>query len=855
MRKRLLIFICWLFVFPLGLLAQEVPLQDTSNTMESTMPAITLTADDLEEGEIGGDNISGLLTSSKDVYVNSAGYQFGSARYRIRGLNSEWTSISINGVPMNDMESGRAYWSTWGGLNDVTRERVFINGSGYSDDNFGNIGGFTNILTYASDYRPQTKVTYSMTNRSYRNRIMFTHSTGMMENGWAFTVSGSRRWAQEGYVEGTFYDAWSYFLAVEKKLNDHHTLNFTGFGAPRKYGRSGASVQEAYDLTNNNFYNPNWGYQEGEKRNARVNNYHTPVLMLSHKWKINDDSKLESSVAYSFGHGGGTALSWYTGNDPRPDYYKNLPSFYQNTQNNLDMYMQVYNEWKNDPSRAQLNWDQFYIDNRSKLATVNNVDGVEGNSYQGYRSNYIVEERRYDQSKIVLSTIFNQQVSDELSFNAGLNASMYKGFQFKLMSDLLGGDFWLDVDKYNERDYLPGPGKDIPDEAQSDLNNPNNIIEEGDKFGYDFVANINLIETYGQAKYSLNKFDFYGGLKLSYTNFWRTGNMKTGSYPDRSYGDGEKHGFFDYALKGGATYKLSGRNYFKLNTSYQTQAPYFRNAYESSRTRDGVIEGLTSEKVFSVDGSYIARFPKFSGRLTGFYSTMKEGFQVRMAYIEGRDGGVFGSYVLRDVDKRNMGMELGADINLVGSLNLVLAGGVGNYIYTNRPEVLIIPDNADSDIVQDSEELYDIAYLKNYHVGGFPQTAGSAGLKYFGSNYWFAGFNVNFFDDIYIDLFADRRTEFNVDGYTTDHPYWNEILEQEKLEASFTVDAFVGKSWKIDDYYIRLNLNASNILNNTSFAFGGYEQYRFDRENPDRFGNKYFYLYGAQFFLNLNFSF
>jgi len=76
-------------------------------------------ADDLNN-EQGAENISPLLSGSRDVFLNSAAYSLGPMRFKIRGYQSNFTDITINGVAMGNMETGRTYWSNWGGLNNVT---------------------------------------------------------------------------------------------------------------------------------------------------------------------------------------------------------------------------------------------------------------------------------------------------------------------------------------------------------------------------------------------------------------------------------------------------------------------------------------------------------------------------------------------------------------------------------------------------------------------------------------------------------------------------------------------------------------------------------------------------------------
>ncbi|MGD9992087.1 MAG: TonB-dependent receptor [Salinivirgaceae bacterium] len=838
MRKSYILMLLAVWLMPFTSFSQDETVKDTVDAPQLIeLPTLSLTSSELEEGEAEGDNISGLLFSSRDVYVSLAGFQFGPARYRVRGYGSEWTSVMLNGIPMNDMETGSAYWSTWGGLNDVTRSQVHVNGVGFSDYGFGNIGGLTHISTRASEYYKGSRLTYSMTNRNYRNRLMATHSTGMMENGWAFTFSASRRWAQEGYVEGTFYDAYSYFMAVEKKINATHSLNLTAFGAPRKYGKSAPGTQEVYDLVGSNFYNPNWGYQNGEKRNARVGDVHQPVVSLTHYWDINDKSKLTTTAAYQFGKYAGTSLSWFGGNDPRPDYYRYLPSFYTLDAAQAEKYTQL---WQTDEDFRQLDWDNYYQANRNNLYTVYDVDGIAGNDVQGNRSNYIVEEIRNDQRTFSFSTVYKQQLNDQLEFNGGLNAKLFKGLHYKIINDLLGGDFWYDVDKFASRDFA------APDAAQADLRNPNRIVKEGDKFGYDYVSNVNKVAAFGQVNYKANHFEYFAGLELSHTAFWRTGNMQTGLFPDNSYGDSEVLSFTNYALKGGVTYKPTGRIYLVANAAYLTQAPTFRDAFVAPRTRDQVVENIESQKVFSGDASAIFRFPNVSARLSGFYSKFTDQTWVRGLYFD--EENVFGNFIMTGVDKVKYGTEFGLEATLLQSFVVTAAGGIGNYYFSNRPTMNIFQDNKAASL----EGYNDLTvYLENYKEGGFPQTAASLGLKYNSPNYWYIGANVNYYADIYVDFYPYRRTANAVENFLPSDPQWGQVLGQEKLNNSFTLDFYGGKSWKINQYYIGLNANVNNALNNTDFSFGGFEQFRYDEADLEKFDNKYFYMYGTQFFLNL----
>ena len=746
----------------------------------------------------------------------------------------------MNGVSLNDMESGRVYWSSWGGLNDALRNSEILNGINAAQFSFGGVGGATNMEVRASSYRPTTKLTYSLLNKSYNQRLMFTYATGEMQNGWAFTFSGSKRWAQKGYIQGTSYDAYAYFLSVEKKLNKHHSIGFVGYGAPSKRGKSSAVVQEAYDLAGSNYYNPYWGYQNGVVRNSRVSNYHKPMLMLTHYWTINEDSKLTTTASYMFGRGGGTALNWFYGNDPRPDYYRNIPSYYENT--NPEYAQQLRDSWVNDVNARQLNWDMFYQANADEYAVIEDANGIEGNTYRGIRSNYIVEDRRNDSKKINITTNYLSHISDEITFSGGFDLTNYKGDRYTVVDDLLGGDFYLDINKFVDRDFSD------PSMAQSDLNHPNRIVKEGDVFGYHYTANINKYLLWSQMVFEKSKVEYYLGANVSYNQFWRTGHMRTGLFPESSYGDSKKNTFVNYGVKAGATYKFSGRHYVSANVLYETRSPHFRDSYLSARTRDEVVANLIQEKVFSADLNYVIKYPGFNARISAYYSEFNDKTWNRSFYEEQLRE--FVSFTMTGLDQRNMGIEIGAQKELITGLKLNVVAAIGEYIYNSRPQSVTTIDNVRQPLREQT------VYLKNYHVGGMPETALSAGLDYRTSFFMYFGFDINYFDNNYLPLNPDRRTADAVAGIAPSHPDYEAILMQERLPSAFTLDANIGKSWRIDyKYYININLSVNNILNNQSVVTGGYEQYRFSGADIDKFANKYYYMYGTTYYLNVSFRF
>lgn len=836
--------------FTLGISVSMFGQSDSTEAYEpdssNVVPIVILGSNLMDAGQ--AQNVSGLLQSSRDVYARTAGFNFSAARFRMRGYGSENTLISLGGIPANDPETGWAIWSYWGGLNDITRYPVITTGIKSNTELFGGIGGASYVDLRASTKRAGNRLSYAVTNRSYRNRLMYTYNSGVTKKGWSFSGSLSHRWAKEGYVEGTYYSGISYFASVGKKINKHHELNFSVLGAPTVQARRGISVQEVYDLTGNNYYNPYWGYQTvddkgtREKRNARVRNNHKPYFLLTDDWKINSKSKLTTSVYAIVGKTSNTNLNWYNAKYPKPDYYKYRPS-YLLSKGDIDGASALEQAWKNDYNTSQINWDYMYLANSKNLSTIQNANGS-GQSVQGMRAEYIVEDYRVDPRQYGINLNYQKEISDKLYLTAGANGQLYKSHNYKILKDLMGADFWVDVNKFAERNF-PDPSI-----AQNDLSTPNKLVHEGDKFGYDYNIHVNKASSFGQLDRKGKKIDSYVALQLSHTTFWREGLMQNGRFPKTSKGNSAKQNFTNYALKGGVTYKINGRHYIHVNGENATRAPYSKASFISPRTRGQVIDNLKNTKILSGDFNYVIRYPKLKVRATGFYTQINDQVWSRSFYHD-----VYQSYVnyaMTNVDQSYKGVEFGLDATVATAWNVTAAFTKAQYLYTSRPLATVTVNNSSELLAKDK-----VVYLKNYHIGGMPETAASIGLKYNSPKYWYIGANYNYFADIYLSPNPDRRTAEALDGFVKGDPQVHQIIDQEKLDNGSSINVYLGKSHKFHkkNTILRINIIVNNVTNNQNFKTGGYEQLRYDSQNINKFPPKYGYMYGRNYFVMASYLF
>lgn len=828
--------------------------EDYASQMQEGL--ISLTENDLGDDNANTETSSGLLQATKDPFQQAAAFNWGQAFYRTRGLDNEYGRTLINGIVMNKIYDGRPQWGNWGGLNDATRNQEFHSGSTPSDYTFGGILGTQAITTRASHIRKGAKAGFSLSNTNYTWRPYAIYSSGLNENGWAYALSASYRGANEGYWEGTNYDALSFFASIEKKFNDHHSLNLTAIYAKNKRAKNSPVTDEQVDLKGFK-YNSYWGWQNGDKRNSRYKDVEEPIFMLTHYWKIDENNHLTTTASYQFGHIANSRLGYNAGYNPDPAYYRKLPSYA------LNKYVSKTGEWTPDKELAkekaadfieggQVDWENIYNINTGRVDKLSQV--------------YLYEDRSEDRT-LSFNSNFKSNLNNNITFSAGINYAHLKSSNFKKMIDLLGGERFLDQDTFQE-----GYKKD------SDLNNPNRFVTTSDKFGYNYDVLANVIDVFSQFEFNYTQFDFYVAQNIGYTSYERDGIYKSPIYPDNSYGKSGKKDFNSFGFKGGLTYHITGRHALDLNVAYYNQAPSIRNTFSNIRINNAVTKDLSNEDIFSIDGSYIVRTPKLKARLTGYLSEIKNNTQINFYYADGvgiidekgellsASGGAFVSEILTGINKRNLGLELGAEYQITQTIKATAAAGFGQSFYTNNPTIQL-----NSDQVAQTFD-YGKAYLKNYKIANGPQTALSFGLEYRDPSFWWLSANINYMDNNYINTSALRRT----DNFVMDPNFpgqqlpdisperMESMLKQEKLNDFTLINLTGGKSWRLPNRNIVGFFASINNIFNKHYKTGGFEQTRnanYKQEilntnsGINTFGNKYWYGYGRNFFVNVYYNF
>lgn len=831
-----------------------------------------------------------ILFGQNDVFNNMAGYNFSSVRFRVRGYSSESQDVYLAGVRMNDAITGYTPYSLWSGLNEAVRSKESVNGAEVSDFGFGGYNGLTNIMPMASSIRTGWRGSVLTNSALYRLRLMLTYASGQLDNGWSYAFSASARLGGNDWIKGVFYRSFGYYGAVEKKFNEEHRLGLTFMAAPGERGAQNGSTQEVYDLMGDNMYNSNWGYYNGKVRNARVRKTHEPIAIL--KYDFTPESQkfaASATVLYRFGKNGYTALDWYDAPDPRPDYYRNLPSYFymENTdynRQNFAKYAWAKEAWESDLSSVtHLNWDRLYA--------VNSLNATDA----GNRSKYVIEERRVDQNDLNFALNGKWNPVKFLTVTGGLSYKWNRTEYYKILDDLLGGDYYVNIDQFAERDFAA-----YPTMIQNDLdyflkNGAAQTLKEGDKYGYDYYAHVRRAEAWASGRFTFGGLEATVAGRLGYSKFWREGLLRKGLFPGlddngdpftyegnvitkydqidgrpiTSKGESDKKDFLTGSGKLNLSYFIRGGHRIYADAAYITDAPTFNQAFISPRTRNTIMPDLKTIKTLTADINYAYRNSGYDFRITGFYTSIKDQTDVMSFYDDSQNS--FTNFAMSGIDERHIGVELGFKVPTpVPNLSVQGVLSYGQYIYTSNPTMYQTYDNS-AEYVAGTYGVV-IPYWKSHptadgktvqhYVPSTPQLATSLGLAW-NKNYWFIDADVDFFGNSYLDMNPLYRTDMATAG--PDNTVTAQEIEymaaQEKFKNFMLVNASVGKSWYIQrKYQLGFSMQVKNLLNNRDVRTGGYEQTRLvdntvSKERFYRFDSKYFYMSGINYMLNIYFRF
>ena len=713
----------------------EIVVTATSFAVDRKTPVAvsTIKAADIER-KLGSQEFPEVLKSTPGVYATKSGGGFGDGRINLRGFNSENVAVMINGVPVNDMENGRVYWSNWAGLSDVTSAMQVQRGLGAAKVAVPSIGGTINILSKTTDVTKGGNIIASTGNDGYQ-KYGFTLSTGLMDNGFAATVSFSKT-SGEGYVDGTQFDGYNYFVNFSKILNDNHKISFTTFGAPQRHGqRQNRSTISTYrNAQSGNRFNPDWGMKNGQVTHIEDNFYHKSQSSFNHYWTISDNTSLSTALYASFGTGGGGG----TAGTNRDLFNVRLGGFDQPVD----------------------------LDN---IVSINRANGALG-------SEAILRASRNDHEWYGVLSTFKTKLSEKWDLVAGLDWRSYTGKHFREVTDLLGGDYFLD---------------------NSDVNNPNAALKVGDKFGYNNDGNVGWLGFFSQLEYNTDDFNAFLSTSLQRTTYQRIDYFQY--TPNDTLRETDKYGFTGYGLKGGANYKFNDVSNVFVNVGYFERPANFDGVFTNFNNTD-INPDAENQKIFSMELGYGLRGEKFAANANVYRTQWKDRTFTRSIRATAPGAEDFTANLL-GVNALHQGVEFDFTYKPSDKLSFTGMLSLGDWKWDNDLENVPVFDENQNQV--DTVSLP----IKGLRVSDAAQTTAALGMLY---KFWkktSVTFDYNYFDDLYAQIdvldYANAATRPN---------------DSWKAPAYGTIDASLRHGFKLGDFDTTVTVRVNNLLDTDYIA-------------------------------------
>ena len=605
---------------------EEINVVASVVTSRKTPVAVSTISGAQVEAKLGSRELPEILNETPNVYATKTGGGFGDSKINIRGFDQRNIAVLINGVPVNDMENGWVYWSNWAGLGDAVRTLQVQRGLGASKLAINSVGGTMNIITKTTDVKKGGSVKRELTSYG-QNKTLISLSTGLLDNGLAITAVGSRT-TGSGYVDGTYVDAWSYYLGIAKNINEHHKIQFTIIGAPQKHGQRDNSKYSAQSFEqqaqNGTKYNPNWGYADGKFLNERNNFYHKPQIALNHYWNINSKNFLATSAYVSVGKGGGSGI---LGRNADGYHFKYGPGLNNSGQRDWDKVIRA-----NAGIPDSLAADGAYMIMRNSM---NN------HFWAG-----------------MLSTL-KSDISDNLELTTGLDLRTYKGEHYREVRNLMGAKFWKD--KVNPEAKI------------------------GDRIAYDNDGHVTYTGLFSQLEYSNDVISTFIGGSVSNTWYGREDRYNFA----RGRGDlkAETVTALGYNAKAGLNYNIDEHNNVFFNTGYYSRAPFHNFVYINYGNT--VNPNLNNESILGFEAGYGLNMKGVKVNINGFLTTWNDRWVKQRVTTKSGDQLTAYFQIESQVHK---GVELEIKSNLSKSLEMGALVAIGSFTYVGNFDAAIYDD-------------------------------------------------------------------------------------------------------------------------------------------------------------------
>lgn len=682
---------------------------DLAKDRQTPVAVSTIRAAEIQE-KLGNQEFPEILNTTPSIYATKQGGGFGDSRITIRGFDTQNSAVMINGIPVNDMENGAVYWSNWAGLSDVASAVQVQRGLGSSKLAVSSVGGTINVVTRSAERKEGGFVKASVGNDNYLKTVA-SYNTGLSDNGWSGSFLLSRT-SGDGYVNGTEFEGYNYFIGVGYRASEDHDFNFMLTGAPQQHNQRGyftrlsSYLEYGENGEPNEKYNPDFGYRNGEEFTFAGNFYHKPVTSLSWEWDITSLSKLSTTAYASFGRGGSIgSIGRING---RQSFALPL------TEGGLipmdDIF--AWNSGQDVPA---------FGDPRQPYSGEGAFQGQYVNSGNGNRTGENgISQRSSVNSHNWFGVIsnFETELTDKITLDVGADLRSYKGFHYRRLVNLMGADTYLATDDRNN------PTRFLNETYKPTIGNTLNVfksIDDEEKIDYHNDGEVRWAGVFGQLEYAGDQISAFVQGSLSNQGFKRV------EYFNEAPGEQETdwENILGGNVKGGLNYNINDQHNVFGNVGYYSKQPLFDAVYINFG--NNLNPNLTNEKVFGLELGYGFRSQFFNANVNIYRTSWADRFESTSAtFFEDTPQEVRGSANLLGITQVHQGFEFDFYGRVSNKLRWNAMLSVGDWEYKDDVTATYFDQNQDP--IPGVEQA--VLNLDGVKVGNAAQFTASLGADY-----------------------------------------------------------------------------------------------------------------------------
>ena len=763
-----------------------------------TPVAVTTIKGDKIEALVGNQEYPEILRNTPSIYVTKSGGGFGDSRINVRGFDQRNTAVMINGIPVNDMENGWVYWSNWAGLADVTSSLQVQRGLGAAKTVVPSVGGSINIVTNAADFKKGGKASVSIGNDNYQKYGVML-SSGLSESGFAATMQLTHT-RGDGYVDGTQFRAYSYFLSLSQTFNNNHTLALTVLGAPQWHHQRTFSVDfdrvylDTYvdadgDMSNTSDrgirYNHNWGTLDGEEFTWRRNFYHKPKAFINHYWTINEKTDLKTSAYVSLGRGGGTGPR---GRLRTPGSVFDSFSGFGRGIHDADGKVRFDDIARYNQGQEVADWGSAKEqENGQYLVTSDGRFYFDDGSRNSNGSGFIRRASMNSHNWFGVLSTLTTKLNSNLNLIAGVDGRYYKGIHYRRLENLLGADGFVSrSNDNNDYNIITNPSEaDFGNFADDSYESSNNVL------AYWNDGLVSWMGLFAQLEYNTSNLSAFVSLSGSNQGFKRIDYFNYLDSDPAQETDWEN--FLGGTVKAGFNYNINQNHNIFFNAGYLSKQPIFDNVYINFVNE--LNEDAENQDIYAVELGYGFRSRNFNANVN-LYNTIWDNRQFDESYeafdTDSTEVDVLVNYF--GVKERHTGAELELNWRPINSLTLNGMVSVGNWEYVDNFTGLVSNLDTDLPLLDFANTELDI-FADGIKVGDAAQTTFSVGANFepiYGLNiyadYYYA-------DNLYAEFNIGEEQFFKTGGQVVELPSYSLVnagisyrFDWDKIDATFRIN-------------------------------------------------------------------